>query len=117
MANIFQKIFLSKNKIIEIDQRQEILQLIKSNPISHHAYMARNGGIVRRFSIKTPECHMYVERTYEHWRPTDHEVQYSLRIDTPKQVAYATHSEVDKFTQEVYMKMYKIWEKKKQHVK
>lgn len=117
MANIFQKIFLPKSKLSEINLKQEILQLVKSYPIMHNAYVTKRNGVARRFSIKTPTYHIYAERTFEQSRPVEHEIQYTLLVQSGKQIVYATHSEVDKFTQHVYEKMYKIWDKKKQHVK
>lgn len=117
MATFIQKIFLPKSKITALNQKQEVLDLVSSNPIAHHAYMTKKGAIVRRFSIKTNNCHMFAERTFDGTRPEEQEVQYFLRIDAPSQVIYATHSTVDKFAQQVYKKMYKIWEKNKKHAK
>ena len=117
MANIFQRIFLPKYKQNQINQQQEIMQLVVSSPIAHHAYFTKSGAFVRGFSIKTPTYQIYTERSYEASRPIDHEVQYSLVVQSDKHVVYATHSEVDKFTQQVYNKMYKIWDKNKQHAK
>lgn len=117
MANVFQKIFLSRKKIIEIDRHNEIMQLITSNPIAHHSYMTKSGMVVRRFSIKTDNCHLYTERFCDLRAPKDQQVQYTLRIDVPKNINFATHSAIDKFTERAYMKMYKLWNKNRQHVK
>ena len=117
MANLFQKIFLSKKEIERIDKEREISQLIASSPILHHSYITKTGGVVRRFSIKTPECHLYSERIYERLNQDDYRIRYTLRIDTPQQTAYATNSDIDKFTEDIYTKIYKIWDKKKQHAR
>ena len=117
MATIFQRIFLSKSKLNEINKQQEIMKLVSSEAVTHHAYFTKSGAFVRRFSIKTPTHQIYTERSYEKSRPVEHEVQYSLVVRSDKHIVYATHSEIDKFTQQVYNKMYKIWDKKKQNAK
>lgn len=117
MANIFQKMFLSKGKIADINQKNDMLQLIRSNPIAHHSYMTQNGYIVRRFSIKTPDYTIYAERECDTSRSEDKQVSFSFRFGTQKKVTFATNSAVDMFAKKAYMKMYKIWEKNYQHAK
>ena len=46
MATFIQKIFLPKSKITALNQKQEVLDLVSSNPIVHHAYMTKKGTVV-----------------------------------------------------------------------
>ena len=114
MANIFQKIFLSKKQIAEINQKNEILQLVASAPrVRHSAYTTQSGGVARRFHIAAGQSNMTAERTFDPTRPEELQVHYTLHVYAPQRVKYATHSQVDKFAEQVYKKMFKIWEKSK----
>ena len=117
MATFLQKIFLPKSKICEINQKQEILQLATSNPVLHHSYVTKHGGVARRFTIKNNDYHLYVERTFEDFRPEENKVQYTLQVNKNKSTTYATHSDVDKFARKIYKKIYKIWDKNRCNVK
>ena len=117
MIQIIQKIFLSPSKIAEKNQQREIIQLLSSTPIVHHAYVTRNNLVARHFSIKTKTYSIYTERTYDHSRPENEQIQYTLHVTKYQKVIYATHSSIDKFAQHVYKKMRKSWEKSNQHVK
>ena len=117
MVSFIQKIFLSPSKIAEKNQKQEIMQMVSSNPISHHSYATKRGGVARRFTIKNDDFHLYVERTYERFRPEENRVQYTLQLNTDKRITYAIHSDVDKFAEQVYNKIYKIWNKNKHNAK
>lgn len=119
MATIFQKMFLSKQKIAQINQEQEILRLISTNPISHRAYITKTNGVVRRMSVIAYGYNIYAERSFERNRPMDAQVKYSLVFATtePTRIKFATNSDIDKIAQTVFTKMRKKWEKTKQNVR
>ena len=117
MANIFQKMLLSNKKILEIDQRQEILHFIDSGIVLHSAKIKLNGALVRRFYVTTNDCHLLAHRTYEPSLPEEHQIKYSIIYQENHVTKYATNSNSDKFAKKVYRRMYKAWEKSKQNAK
>ena len=119
MANIFQKIFLPKKKLAEINQVQEILRQISKNPTIHRAYTTKTGSVVRRFTTVGCGYNIHAERTVDPTRPTDKQIVYSLSyvLSAPIRVKYATNSDVDKVAEKIYTKMYKIWESKNQNAR
>ena len=117
MANIIQKIFLSPRKQFELNCKHEIMRLIAANPIAHHTYTTKSGMTVQRLSIKTPDCNLYTECFCDTKKPENARPQYTLRVDAPKDISMATHSDIDKFAEKTYIKMYNIWKSKEQKAK
>ena len=113
MANFIQRLFIPHRKAKENDKQEKIMQLVTSEPIVHHAYITKNGGVARRFSIKTRTCHLYAERVCYRTRPFSDQIHYTLRVDKPQRVEYAIHGSFDVFAERVYNRMWKIWEKNK----
>lgn len=117
MANIFQKIFLSKKQQELATKKQEIMQIVSSAPIMHTSHITKTGGVVRCFSVTSGDNVVRVEREYEQSRPFEQQVQYRLQMLSPKNVVFATHSNVDNLSKHIYIKMRTAWEKNKSHVK
>lgn len=117
MANIFQKIFLSKNKLAEQEKRDAIMKTVSANPVMHTAYVSKHNTVVRRFSIKNNGYNIYSERICDMTRAPEQQIQYTLHIYNGKKVEYATHSTVDKFATLVYNRMRKSWEKSKNNAR
>ena len=114
MANIFQRIFLSQSQVRNIDRQQEIMRLISSSPVHHYAYIVKDGRVVRCFSVSNTGYNLYASRVYDPSRPEENQVSYNLcyRLDDIG-TKYASHSDIDTFAQQAYMKMYKVWEKQR----
>ena len=117
MANILQKICLPKNKLSEIDQQHDIMQIVKTKPATHYTFVSQSGAIVHCFTINTTNYNIRSERTFNDAQPEEHQIQYSLRADNTARTLYATHSNVDKFAKHVYKKLYRTWLKNKEKVK
>ena len=117
MANLIQRIFIPPKKLNEFEKKNQIMQLVNSKPIAHHAYITKNGGVARRFSIKTRTCYLYAERVCYRTRPISDQIHYTLRVDKLSGVEYATHGAIDIFAEHVYNKLWKIWEKNKKNAK
>ena len=114
MANIFQRMFLSTNKIKEIDKKQKILKLLPKISIESHSTTAARDTVTGTFVASSAGRNIYATRTYDKSRPEEMRVTYALyyHIDGLG-TQYATNSNIDKFAQKVYMKMYKAWEKQR----
>ena len=119
MANIFQRIFLSQNQVIEINQKQAIIKSIPTSLITHNAFSKQNGGVIRHFNVTNDKYTMSLQRIFNPLQPEELQVQYQLYIYKPHQKKYTTEQKrTDKFAQRVYNKVYKIWDKnRRQHVK
>lgn len=119
MANIIQKIFLSKKKLAKIDQEQEILNLVSAERIYHRSYITESGCVIRNFTVATKECNIKAERCFNPANPEEKQIRFSVvyAIAKPMRVKYATNNEVDKFAQTLYVKMRNKWEKNNQNVK
>ena len=117
MITFFQKIFLPKNKLAQLELHQQIINLVKMTPASHKSFITRSGSVVREFSASTPDYNVFAQRTFDASRDEENQVQYSLHVLESNKVKYATHSHVDKFAKQVYTKMYKIWDKNRQNAK
>jgi len=100
--------FLPANKLAEIDRKKEIVRLVTSKPIAHHTYTTKKNVVVSRLSIKAGKYNMYAEHRCDQTRPEYDQVHYTLRANYKDNIIYATHSNVDKFAQRIYNKMYKL---------
>ena len=119
MANILQRIFLSKSRIKEIDRQQEILKLITEIPqVSQRTTVVAKGIVYRTFAASTIGRNIYVSHVYDPSKEEEHRVTYNLcyHIDGVG-TRYATNSNISKFAKTVYDKIYKKREQNKQHVK
>ena len=113
MSTIFQKVFLPKKKLMELEQKQEIMKIVSTATVMHTAYINKHNIVVRRFSIKDNGYNIYSERTFDGSRAPGQEIQYTLHIHNGKRIEYATHSTIDKFAHRVYNRMYASWNKSK----
>ena len=117
MANIFQKIFLSKAKLAQIDKEQGIFQLINAGVIRHKSYTIKPGGTVRHFSVTVNGYDITTTRIFDPLRPQDDQIVYYYDSYFAGKPLYVTNSAVDEFAKRAYNKMYDAWQRNKQNVK
>ena len=118
MANIFQKMFLSKQKLNDIDKKQEILKFIKAGTVINNEAKINGSCVIRSFSIENPGYNIYAERSCDTSRSPDDQISFTFRFGpTKNNTTFATHSDIDEFAKIAYMKMYKIWYKSKTKAK
>ena len=118
MANFIQKIFLSKSQVIEINQKEDIIKSVDSQTsIAHNAFMKQNGGVIRLFNVANNKYTLSVQRVFDPSQPEELQIQYKLYVYKPLRKTYITQNKTDKFAKQTYQKVYKIWDKIRQHVK
>ena len=116
MATIFQKMFLSQQQIADINQKQAMMNVVQSQPISNTTYTSK-GNMTRRFAIKTPDYNIYAECTRDMSRPADNQLCFSFRFKTHNKTVFAAHSDIDLFAKTAYITMCKCWKDNRPYVR
>lgn len=117
MATIIQKIFLSKKKIVEQEQKKEVKELLQYGKISHYTYTTKNGCIISRFSAVLNKRNINADHIFDKSHPTENQVSYKLLVSEKKHPVWATNSHIDKFAEKVYLKMLDMHNKAKKHAR
>ena len=118
MANIFQKVFLSKKKLSIIERNAEIMKLISDGRIINEPFM-RNNLVVRRFRLDSQEYDIYTEYSYDSKSQANEKDKslYLLHVHVPGGISVVTNSHCEDIAKCAFNKMKKAWEKSRQNVK
>lgn len=113
MANIFQKIFYSDEKLAQTKTHRQIRTLVRSNIIYHKTYKFMN-----RFSVTTPDFQVDAYcMTNPKMQQNIHYYVSIIPLDKQFGDGYFSNKSDEQFARRMYNKMQRKWNRKNEHVK